>query len=316
MDNDLYSVIIKKQQEIINLMIQAGMDNNSMSPQFNFAQTQNSSENATTHQTTYSNYDKDKFAKWLAERGMSHNSIDTYTRGIEIFFHKYKELNAETLKKYEKSLNEYKPKTKNLRIAGMYKYFKFIGFSNYEFKRAKEQKRTFCDNAINLQQYNKLMGWAEINNPKAWLVCKVIANTGVRVSELISLRTADIYKGYVDITGKGSKNRRIYFSSSLIDAIKNKCGTEYIIENRYGQQMTTRGIDSIIKSAGKKAGIPIEVMHAHSFRHFFAKQFLKENDDITLLGDLLGHSDISTTAIYTRQTSEEQLKEINNIVNW
>ena len=57
-------------------------------------------------------------------------------------------------------------------------------------------------------------------------------------------------------------------------------------------------------------------MHPHSFRHFFAKEFLKNNNDITLLGDILGQSDVSTTAIYTRMTSAEQAKQINEIVRW
>ena len=91
---------------------------------------------------------------------------------------------------------------------------------------------------------------------------------------------------------------------------------KYIIENKYGEKMTTRGVASVINKAAKKAEIPKEVMHPHSFRHFFAKQFLNEKNDITLLGDLLGHSDISTTAIYTRLTAEEQKSEINKLVNW
>ena len=56
-------------------------------------------------------------------------------------------------------------------------------------------------------------------------------------------------------------------------------------------------------------------MHPHSFRHFFAIEFLKKNNDITLLADLLGHSNLDTTKIYLRRTEEEQRKIINNI-NW
>lgn len=80
--------------------------------------------------------------------------------------------------------------------------------------------------------------------------------------------------------------------------------------------MTSRGVSSLLIKAAPKAGVPKEVMHPHSFRHFFAKEFLKQNNDITLLGDLLGHSDISTTAIYTRLTSEEQAQQINEVVGW
>jgi site-specific recombinase XerC len=57
-------------------------------------------------------------------------------------------------------------------------------------------------------------------------------------------------------------------------------------------------------------------MHPHSFRHYFAKQFMKKSNNITLLGDLLGHSDLATTAIYTRQTAEEQKKGVDKIIDW
>lgn len=307
MKEDLYLQIIKKQQELIGLFISAGIQSNS-----DFLTDTND------HKVESKNYlcDLDGFSEWMKKKGISQNAIDSYTTTVRIFFEQYKELTIETLSMYEDSLSKWKPKTINARIAGMYKYFKYIGFDGYEFKRAKEQKKTFCDNAINEEQYYKLIEWSKDNQRKVWLICKVIASTGVRVSELISLKTNDIQKGYVDIVGKGGKSRRIYFPQALLEEIKEDCGNNYLIENRYGKQMTTRGVSQLLINVSEKAGIPKEVMHPHSFRHFFAKQFLKNKNDISLLGDLLGHSNISTTAIYTRMTSEEQQKEIDKIVGW
>lgn len=318
MQNDLYMQIIQKQQELISLMINAGISENQSDTFGNvleksvkdFTETKSDSQQSVV-------CDLEGFKKWLENKGRSENCIDTYVCGIELFYRKYKEMNTETLTEYEKEINsKFSPKTVNLRIVGMTAYFKYTGFTGYEFRRAKEQKRTFCDNAINEEQYNKLIDWAKDYSVKVWLIAKVIAGTGVRVSELIELKTKDLYKGYADIIGKGNKQRRIYFPNKLVEEIKDKCGKEYIVENRYGTQITTRGVSELLKKAGKKAGIPKEVMHPHSFRHFFAKQFLKERNDISLLGDLLGHSDISTTAIYTRLTSEEQKEQINKLVNW
>ena len=302
--NDIYIEIIKKQQEIINLMLQAGLQTLAspemeVTPVFEQPQTQKC--------------DIEGFAEWLRKKGMSQNCIDTYTTTIKLFFQEYKVMTVETLGDYEQSLSKWKPKTINLRVAAMYKYFKFIGFEGYEFKRAKEQKKTFCDNAINEQQYEQLIAWAAEHNKKVWLICKVIACTGVRVSELINLKTADLEKGYADIVGKGKKQRRVYFPKTLVDEIRDICGSIYVVENSRNEQITTRGVSSLLERAGKLAGVPKEVMHPHSFRHFFAKQFLKKKNDITLLGDLLGHSNISTTAIYTRMTSEEQKKEIDDV---
>lgn len=297
-----YLDIIKKQQDLINTLL------GSHAPEV-------TTEQVNKHSIGF--YDEKGFRKYLSAKGRSSNCIDTYARGIELFYRKYKVMNNDTLAEYENEINaKLKPKTVNLRTCGMNAYFEYTGFTGYTFKKIKIQAKSFCDNIITEDQYNKFLLWAKDNSPKAWLIAKVIGNTGVRASELIELKTADLGKGYADIVSKGNKQRRIYFPKKLIEEIKRVCGKVYVIENRYGEQITTRGVDSLLKRAGRKADIPIEVMHAHSFRHFFAKQFLKNKNDVTLLGDLLGHSNISTTAIYTRMTSEEQQKEIERLVNW
>lgn len=319
MKEDLYFEIIKKQQELINLMLRVGIADNRTIQVDNRLETDvnDMQEIVLSDDKQKNECDLDGFKKWLENKGRSDNCVDTYVRGVELFYRKYKVMNVVNLTEYEKEINsKFSPKTVNLRIAGMTSYFRYTGFTGYEFRRAKEQKRTFCNNAINEEQYNQLIDWAKDNSIKAWLIAKVIAGTGVRVSELIGLETKDLDRGYADIIGKGNKQRRIYFPNKLVEEIKDKCGKEYVVENRYGAQMTTRGVSQLLKNAGEKAGIPKEVMHPHSFRHFFAKQFLKEKNDISLLGDLLGHSDISTTAIYTRLTSEEQKEQINKLVNW
>lgn len=305
-DDAMLKEIIKKQQELINLMVKAKIYD------LNTADAHGDEE-----VSSFGKFDSEGFTEWLVKKGRCENSVDTYVRGVELFYRKYGEINIQNLTEYEAEINtKWKPQTVNLRIAGMTAYFKYIGFTDFEFKRAKEQKKAYCNNAINEEQYNKLIDWAKDNSVKVLLIAKVIANTGVRVSELIALKTQDLDKGYTDIVGKGNKQRRIYFPQKLVEEIKDKCGKEYIIENRYGKQITSRGIYNLLINAAEKVNVPKEVMHPHSFRHFFAKQFLKEKNDISLLGDLLGHSDISTTAIYTRLTSDEQKKQIDELVNW
>lgn len=304
---NIYEQIIKKQQELLDLYAQAGVNQDNMvNPQTLLKESKK----------VLNKYDETGFVNWMRKQGLSENSQNSYNYQVKLFFREFGEINQESLSQWENSIKKFKPKTQNLKKIAMEKYFKYVDFKDYEFKKVKIQQKTFCDNAINEKQYNKLIDWAKENSHKVWLIAKVIANTGVRVSELIELKTEDLGSGFTDILGKGGKVRRIYFPRSLVKEIQNCCGRKYIIENRYGEQMSTRGISQALKEAASKAGIPKEVMHPHSFRHFFAKQFLKKNDDITLLGDLLGHSDLSTTAIYTRMTSEEQKNKINKVVNW
>lgn len=266
---------------------------------------------------TVDDFNASDFRDWLYSEGATESTVDSYTFTARQFFSKYGELNKENLNKYREYLeNNFKVKTVNLRYSGMDKLFKYLNYNGYKFKRLKSQNRTFCDNAINEEQYERLIRYAEANRPRAALLIKVLANTGVRVSELIELRTANLDIGYQDIVSKAHKQRRIYFPKSLVSDIRGRCGKVYICESRYGGQYTTRGVSAVLQDCAKGSGVPREVLHPHSFRHFFAKMFLKSNNDITLLGDLLGHSNISTTAIYTRKSSAEQAQELDRIIKW
>lgn len=302
--DEIYKIVIAKQQEIIELLMQTNCEYKKID---------------TPHLENVGKSRKqiEQFNDFLKYKGYSENTIDSYMFAIKSFFEKYDDITDENLIAYQNDLKEkFKPKTINIRIAAISKYLKFIGYE-FEFVRAKEQKKTFCDNVINEQQYNKYVEWC-FNNDKleAWKAAKIISSTGVRVSELIKLKTEDLVKGYVDITSKGNKTRRIYFPQALKKEIEPYCNGTYLIENKYGNPMTTRGVSQLMLSYGEQAGIPRDVMHPHSFRHYFAKQFMKKSDNITLLGDLLGHSDLATTAIYTRQTTEEQKEGINKIIDW
>ena len=260
-------------------------------------------------------YKKREFVAYMRDNGLSYNTIDTYARQCDIFFRGFKKIDNTTLRAFEDSLIQSNPRTYNVKMTALAKYCKFANFK-YEFRHIKVQVRNFCDNAISEEQYQRFIEYAERYNINGWKIAKIIANTGVRVSELINLKVDDLNHGYVDIISKANKSRRIYFPSNLIEDLQMYCGGTYLIENYKGNRMSIRGIEKILKDIGKMACIPLSVVYPHSFRHFFAKMFLKNNNDIALLGDLLGHSDLKTTSIYTRMTTEEQKKQINSVVNW
>ena len=90
----------------------------------------------------------------------------------------------------------------------------------------------------------------------------------------------------------------------------------FLFVNRFGKQITTRGIAQQIKAYAIKFGLEPRVVYPNSFRHRFAKNFLEKREDLALLADLLGHESIETTRIYLRRTSTEQRSIINKIVTW
>ena len=90
----------------------------------------------------------------------------------------------------------------------------------------------------------------------------------------------------------------------------------YLFLNKYGEQISTRGVAIQLKKFAKMYGLNRHVVYPHSFRHRFAKNFLERHCDISLLADLMGHESIETTRIYLRRTSTEQQQLVDDIVDW
>ena len=220
-----------------------------------------------------------------------------------------------------------KPKTVNVRIAGIIKFIKFYGSykkdKRYEeiiIKNVKMQNKTYLNNVISIEEFKKMYEYAKKNKKENYyFIIKFMGYTGARISEVVKVDVNSITRGYSEIISKGGKFRRIYIPENLqkelLRWIKENKIEGYIFKNKYGHRITARGISGELKKIATKLKIDTKKVHPHSFRHMFAINFLKNNKDITLLADLLGHSNLDTTKIYLRRTEEEQ-KEIINSINW
>lgn len=268
------------------------------------------------------------FKNYLIDLEESDNTIKQYLYCLK----SYKEeigdvLNKDRFRKYkEVLLMKRKPKTVNVRIAGIIKFIKF--YANYKkdkryeeiiIKNVKMQNKTFLNNIISIEEFKKICEYAKQNEKKYYFIIKFMGYTGARISEVIKTDVNSIMRGYLEIISKGGKFRRIYIPENLqrelIQWIKKNKIEGFIFKNKYGQVISARGISGELKKIALKIGIDHKKVHPHSFRHMFAINFLKSNKDITLLADLLGHSNLDTTKIYLRRTEEEQ-KEIINSINW
>jgi len=258
----------------------------------------------------------------LKIRGMSNNTIDNYVRNTKLFLdHVNKhpsKINEDDIKAYqaylmyEKKINA---KTINLILSSLKFFFGEILGNDItaRIKRPKFEKKIPV--TLSKNEIKKLL--ESIKNIKHRILLELLVSSGLRVSEAVSLRVEDIDFDEKTIhvkSGKGNKDRKTIISSSILKLINEyldsrKRDSEYLFEKKVGH-IGVKLPQLVIKEAAKKAKIRKKVS-CHTLRHSFATHLLNEGVDIRLIQVLLGHSDISTTQIYT-QVSTEQIKKIKN----
>lgn len=260
------------------------------------------------------------FREYLMENEKSENTINSYMTTLKIFFDSFEQINKKSMLDFKrKQLENWKPKTVHNRIVAMNQYCKFLGHPEWCVKQIKIHSSSSVENVISVGEYTKLLnGLKEDGNERGYWLIKFLAKTGARASEFVRMDKSGLEKGYCEMWTKG-KIRRIYIPQSLIEESKTYFETvkgNLLFPSKYGAQMTTRGLAQIIKNWGKKYGIREEATHPHSFRHLYAIEFLKQNSNIALLADLMGHSNVSTTSIYLKLSKEEQMRQFNQASNW
>ena len=149
------------------------------------------------------------------------------------------------------------------------------------------------------------------------LILEMLFATGLRVSELsnIKIKDIDFSEREIKIMGKGSKERIVFYNKEcaiVLDSYLKECrskllnskDSEYLFINHLGDKLTDRGIRLIIDKIVKKSCIKSKVS-PHTFRHTFATMLLNEGCNIKSVQELLGHSSLGTTGIYTHLTNDE-----------
>lgn len=263
------------------------------------------------------------FITYMQKEGLTENTIYSYIRTIDMFKSSFGEFNLRNIYSFKGFLIEnYKVKTVNLRIQAINKYLEFIGKDDLKLKFVKVQQKNFLENVISDADYRYFVNCLKKDKRYSWyFIVRFLCATGARISELVQIKVEDVQNGYVDIYGKGGKIRRLYIPKRLCnEALKyfegQKMESGFIFMNRYGEQISTRGIANQLKNFAVEYKINPQVVYPHSFRHRFAKNFLEKFNDLALLADLMGHESIETTRIYLRRTSLEQQEIVDKVVTW
>ena len=266
------------------------------------------------------------------ERKYSENTISSYKRDlnkINIYIKKeFTKLNKKDIQNYIQKLSKEENTSSVSRcISTLKSFYKFLEINKYTnsnplttITNPKTQKK--LPKVLSEEEIDKLL---DINlntnfdyRNKAML--ELMYSSGLRVSELVNLKVNDIdlVNSSVRIFGKGSKERIIPLNDYATIALKNyilyyrtslfKHGeNNYLFLNNHGNKMTRQGFFKILSKIAKEKNIKTE-FSPHTLRHSFATHLLKHGADLRSIQELLGHSDISTTQIYTHITEERLQK--------
>lgn len=264
----------------------------------------------------------DSYKTYLEEQELAEGTIKSYIRyakQIEGYLEKAGASKQSVLDyKQELKRKEIAPATFNLIIISINKYLKYTGRGEYTVKIQKIQKRKSLENVIGIDEYRQMLQSAKMGGRKKYYyIMRTLAQSGIRVSELKYFTVEILRKKKIVVHNKG-KIREIYLPGSLIRELEEYCETAniktgVIFKGNTGKPISRVSVYKMLVRIGTEAGIPKEKVYPHSFRHLFAVTYMNCYGNLTELADILGHSNLETTRIYTLSTAEEKRKRMDSL---
>ncbi len=266
------------------------------------------------------------FDYYLRTNEKSPHTIKKYLRDAEAFYHfaSGRPLAKEIAVKYKEYLIEsgkYADSSINSMIASLRVFFKFLGRDDCNVASIRTQEVPFCpeNKSLTMEEYQKLLKEAE-RNSRLQMILKVLASTGIRISELRYFTVEAIQRkgrhANIRVSCK-KKSREILIPDELrkelFDYIRKQGITEGVIfRTKSGRPVDRSNFWRQMKRLCGKTGIDDSKVFPHNIRKLFARTFYEKSHDIAQLACLLGHSSVNTTIIYVKRTE----REVRAKVDW
>ena len=213
--------------------------------------------------------------------------------------------------------DHYAPTSVNAALSSLNSFFNFMEWYDLRVKNLKIQKQIFAstDKELTKSEYSRLLQAAkQKKNERLYLLMQTICSTGIRVSEVRYITVEAVVRGVADINCKG-KRRQVFLPKQLckilrryINEQKIKSGAVFVTKK--GNPLDRSNIWSDMKKLCKSANVSDKKVFPHNLRHLFARTYYSLQKDIVRLADILGHSSVNTTRIYTMETGEIHRKQI------
>ena len=202
-------------------------------------------------------------------------------------------------------------------LIAMNGFLKFCGLSNLCVKLLKIQRQIFCKKEKELtgREYQRLLRASK--GTRLFYIIRTIGGTGIRVSELQYITVDAVRTGKADVKCK-NKNRIIFLPKEVRTILKEyiaKAGIKKgsVFVTRSGKPLNRSNIWRDMQSLCKRANVSEKKVFPHNLRHLFARTFYGIEKDIVRLADLLGHSSINTTRIYTIESGERHMSCLEKV---
>lgn len=284
--------------------------------------------------------DLEEYMRYLRiERGLSENTIESYSRDLRQYTDYLKQqemtdwskIDRYTILSFLQLLREGKKSSATIirmvsTLRRFHQYLKQEQLSSIDpmLHIDTPKKAQHLPKVLSMSEVEKLIETPNVDEVlglRDRAILEVMYATGLRVTELIQLKMDDLHLsiGLIQTLGKGDKERIIPIGDAAIKWIENYLHhsrnklekpdkrSPYLFLNHHGRKLTRQGIWKNLKALVKKAGIEKEVT-PHTLRHSFATHLLENGADLRVVQELLGHSDISTTQIYTHITKQRMAK--------
>lgn len=261
------------------------------------------------------------------------NTVNSYLSDITIFKEyldslkiNYLRIDKDIIREYLKVLgnSNYKSSSINRILSSLKNYYEYLEYKHLieynplkDLNRPKKEKR--LPNFINNNDYEEIIKKSlertDFIGRRNTLLLELLYSSGIRISEALNIKIKDINMGdkSIRILGKGSKMRIVYFGEYAKEYLEEylkvrNSSLEYLFLNKNNTLLTRRGAEYIISNLVKTSLLKKKVT-PHTFRHSYATEMLNNGADIRSVQELLGHSSLSTTGIYTHVTNEVVRRE-------
>lgn len=263
----------------------------------------------------------EEFRKYLVREEKSELTIEKYIRDVRHFLSRLgeAELTKNSVLEYKSALiGEYAVASVNSMLSSLNCYFEFIGRNDCRVKAIKQQRQTFLseNKELTKEEYGRLLKAAE-GKPRLRLLMQTICSTGIRVSEHRFITVEALKAGYAEVRLKG-KHRVVLLPRKLCKVLLRYAGAQNITHGSIfvtatGRPLNRCNIWAEMKKLCDTAGVSREKVFPHNLRHLFARLYYALEKDIVRLADILGHSSINTTRIYTMESGDTHRRQIERM---